>query len=73
MVKNTEMSVETVKIEKLIMTDENNQDIFMWRNYRDDIFVTNDESDEADASTFFFVISKEDWPEIKKFIDKQLL
>ncbi len=67
----TEMSTEIEKIEKLLMHNSDSDTIVMYKNASGEIFITNNDSEEFDASTFFFTISKEDWNEIKLFIDKQ--
>lgn len=56
--------------ERLIIKGETGIDeVSMYLNDNEQIFVCND---EVDARSWFFLITKDDWPEIKDFIDEKL-
>jgi hypothetical protein len=70
-----------VKIEKMptqinetltVTNDKGEQELIMWFNHAGEMYVTNDDSEDADATAFWFVIRKDDWPYIRKFIDEYL-
>jgi hypothetical protein len=71
MVKIIKMSTE-IK-ERLYVYDEKSEPMyFIFLNDLGDMMFTND-LDSEDNFSAYMTITKEDWQEIKKFIDKQFL
>ena len=64
------MSTEIIMIEKIVLNSNDGDTVIFEGMSNDRIFVTNNDTDEFDATAFSFTIDKEDWPEIKSFIDK---
>lgn len=58
--------------DKLFVSSKSQDDtIVIYSNNKNCVSFTNDDTDTPDASSFFFIIEKEDWDEVKKFIDNQ--
>ena len=58
--------------DKLKITSHNiDEVIFVSTPNKQVISFTNNDTDEADATNFFFTIDKADWEFVKEFIDEQ--
>lgn len=55
----------------VVTNDGEDHTLYMSSNNGKSMFITNTNTDEADARNFYFTIFKEDWEGIKSFFDKQ--